>query len=131
MIRYIKITTLLLLFVVCCSIDCFNRYKAKIISVYDGDTVTAEVDLGIQTKTIEKIRLYGIDAPEVRGSERPRGLISRDTLRSWVLNNSVVLQTIDDDDRGKYGRLLGVLYKDGVNLNKQLVKHNLAEEAYY
>jgi micrococcal nuclease len=41
-------------------------YKAKIISVYDGDTVTAVIDLGFEITKKIKIRLYGINAPEIR-----------------------------------------------------------------
>jgi micrococcal nuclease len=53
------------------------EYKALIISVYDGDTVTALVDLGFFVKKEAKLRLYGIDTPEIRGEEREKGLISK------------------------------------------------------
>ncbi len=43
------------------------EYKAKIIEVYDGDTFTFEVDLGFSITVKEKIRLAGINTPEVRG----------------------------------------------------------------
>ena len=41
-------------------------YKAKAISVYDGDTVTLVVDLGFKISTEVKLRLEGIDTPELR-----------------------------------------------------------------
>ena len=53
-------------------------YKAKIISVYDGDTVTAVMDLGFNITNKIKIRLHGINAPEIRGKKRPEGLKSKD-----------------------------------------------------
>ena len=43
------------------------QYKAKVIDVYDGDTITAMVDLGFYHFQQMKFRLYGIDTPEIRG----------------------------------------------------------------
>jgi micrococcal nuclease len=60
-------------------------YRAKIISVYDGDTVTALVDLGFGITNKIKIRLKGINTPEVRGAERPEGIVSRDYLTKFNL----------------------------------------------
>ena len=42
-------------------------YKAYVRSVYDGDTITVDIDVGFGiTLTSQKIRLRGIDTPEVR-----------------------------------------------------------------
>ena len=47
------------------------EYRAHIIKVYDGDTVTADIDLGFNViLKKQKLRLIGIDAPEIRGAER-------------------------------------------------------------
>lgn len=102
------------------------QYRALITKVYDGDTVTATIDAGfnIELKN-EKIRLYGIDAPEMRGEQRPEGLVSRDWLRSRVLNKKVILHTIKDK-KGKYGRYLAVIYLNGVNINDELVTSGMA-----
>ena len=105
-------------------------YKAKIISVYDGDTVTALVDLGFNVTTKIKIRLSGIDTPEIRGSEREDGLVSRDFLRSLVLDKEIILQTFKDKT-GKYGRYIGVLHLDGQNINELLVETGHAQEREY
>lgn len=99
------------------------KYKAKIISVYDGDTCTAEIDLGFNITLTEKLRLHGIDAPEVRGSERRKGLISRDRLRDKILDKEVIIKT---HKKGKYGRYIVEIYLDGVYINKWLVDEGLA-----
>ncbi|WP_172966845.1 hypothetical protein [Patiriisocius marinistellae] len=44
----------------------------KIIAVYDGDTVTAKVDLGILHFQVMELRFYGNDRPELRGELRFR-----------------------------------------------------------
>ena len=41
-------------------------YIAEVVSVYDGDTCTCVVDLGFKTSTRIKVRLVGIDTPEIR-----------------------------------------------------------------
>jgi len=101
-------------------------YKATVVSVYDGDTIRADIDLGLKTWIREeKIRLARINAPELRGNERTAGLQARDFLRSLILNKEILLQTIKDR-RGKYGRYLGEIWlKDGetyVNINDEMVK---------
>ena len=49
-------------------------YRATITSVYDGDTCTADVDIGFKvTVRGEKIRLARINAPEIRGANRKAG----------------------------------------------------------
>ena len=54
--------------------DCgLYEYRAVVTKVYDGDTITADVDLGFNTwRHDESLRLVGIDAPEMRGNERPQ-----------------------------------------------------------
>lgn len=109
-------------------------YQAKIVSVYDGDTVTAEIDLGFHVKVTEKIRLSGINTPELRGSERQEGLKARDELRKWILDKELFINT-QKDKKGKYGRYLGTLYLEEngelVNINKRLVDEGFAEYKDY
>ena len=61
------------------------EYRAFVRKVYDGDTVTVDIDLGFDVVLKgQKIRLVRINAPEVRGKERPEGLKSRDALRNKI-----------------------------------------------
>ncbi|NIB44855.1 thermonuclease family protein [Pseudomaricurvus alkylphenolicus] len=96
-------------------------YSATVTGVYDGDTVTVDIDLGLGVWLRgQKIRLFGINAPEVRGKSRSAGIDARDWLRSEILGQSVVLNTIKDKT-GKYGRWLAVVRKNGVSINDKLV----------
>ncbi len=111
--------------------DGIYTYKAIITSVYDGDTVTADIDLGLSTWVHgEKLRLSRINTPEVRGAEREQGLISRDWMRAQILDKTVLIQTTRDE-KGKYGRYLAEIYLDGVNINDLLVTEGLAEYKEY
>jgi micrococcal nuclease len=111
------------------------HYRAKITAVYDGDTCTADVDLGFKVVVRgEKIRLARINAPEIRGASRKEGLVARGFLRELILGKEVLLKTIRDK-RGKYGRYLGeIIVKKGrrnVNANNALVKAGHAKYVEY
>ena len=109
------------------------EYKAIVKRVYDGDTITVDIDLGLKTWVHdETIRLYRIDAPEVRGKERPQGLISRDWLREQILGKEVILKTYKDT-KGKYGRWIADVYspESDVSVNDRMVTHGLAEYKDY
>lgn len=114
--------------------DCLlYRYQAEITKVYDADTITADIDLGFHTwRKGEKLRLHGINAPEVRGQEKALGIIARDALRERILGKKVTICTIKankkgrSDKRGKYGRYLAKIYLDGENINEWLVAQGFA-----
>ena len=110
------------------------EYNAKITSVYDGDTCTAEVDLGFEIKFKIKVRFYGIDTAELR-SRDPKEKVSayeaRDYVRSRILDKNVVIRTYKDK-KGKYGRYLGEILvineaNDLISLNQELIKLGYAK----
>lgn len=107
--------------------ECHYTYKATITSCWDGDTITADIDLGfgvIMRK--QKIRLLGIDTPELRGDTLIEARVSRDWLREKVLNKEVILETFKDK-KGKYGRWLAEIHLDGININKLMITEGLAK----
>ncbi len=107
------------------------HYIAKVISVYDADTIRADLDLGFSIIwKNQKIRLSGIDAPEIRGEEREYGLEARDKVRELILDKYVTIKTIKDRS-GKYGRYLAEIYftndiGEEVCLNDWLVENGYA-----
>lgn len=102
-------------------------YKAQIVSVYDGDTVTADISLGFGIwMRGQKLRLLGIDTPELRGEERELGLVSRDALRERILDKEVLIKT-HRDSKGKYGRWLAEIIIEGENVNNWLINEGLAK----
>lgn len=101
-------------------------YRAHVSAVYDGDTLTADIDLGFSVVLRrQSIRLARINAPEVRGTSAEMGIRSRDALRDRVLGKDVLLRTIKDS-REKYGRWLGEVWVDGVCVNDWLLSEGLA-----
>ncbi|MBC8326084.1 MAG: thermonuclease family protein [Verrucomicrobia subdivision 3 bacterium] len=111
------------------------HYRATVSSVYDGDTCTVNIDLGLSvTLHQQKIRLHRINAPELRGRSHRRGRAARDFLRGEIMGHEILLQTIKDK-KGKYGRYLGELWvKQGrqmVNVNDRLVAEGHAKFVDY
>lgn len=107
-------------------------YKAVIVSMYDGDSITLNIDHGRRMWQLEvKCRLYGIDTPEIRGKERPEGLIAKKALMSRLEVNDIIIIETHKDRTGKYGRDLITIWLDDENINKWLVDNGYAEEKYY
>ena len=103
-------------------------YKAKLDRVIDGDTVDANIDLGFDITIHKRIRLAGIDTPESRTrdlEEKARGLASKDKLIELLGDGNFVLES---KEVGKYGRVLGTLHIDDMNINDTLVKEGFAVE---
>ncbi|GAB4144603.1 MAG: hypothetical protein Fur0015_12390 [Ignavibacteriales bacterium] len=114
----------------------FYIYKAKVISVYDGDTITVNIDLGFNTWLFnEKVRLNRINAPEVTGKSKSKGIQSRDFLRSQILGKDILIETLKDK-KEKYGRYLGEIYLknsngESLNINDLMVEKGFAEYKKY
>ena len=93
--------------------DPLYLYRCTPLRVVDGDTVDVDVDLGFHVHRHERIRLAGIDAPELRGEERARGLEAQVALANLLWDQGGYPRPArvwtDKDRRGKWGRFIGVL----------------------
>lgn len=99
------------------------EYYARVSEVIDGDTVDVEVDLGFSIVHKIRIRLNGINTPETRTrnkEEKARGLAAKNRLKELVEGKIVLIKT-EKAELEKYGRYLGVLFVEGVNVNQQLI----------
>ena len=109
-------------------------YKARFRSAYDADTIRLDIDLGFGTwLSNQPIRLFGINAPEVRGPEKHEGKESRDFLRKFLEGNedNITINTHKSSNKGKYGRWLATVYVGDINVNQMLVDRGFAKEAVY
>jgi len=104
-------------------------YKALVKSIYDGDTLRADIDLGFGVILADQsLRLLGIDTPEIRGVERPQGIISRDFVVERIpVGSYVTLKTVKDR-KEKFGRYLATVYygEEQKNLNEELLSSGMA-----
>tara|TARA_R110000751_G_scaffold157090_1_gene262513 strand:+ start:116 stop:535 length:420 start_codon:yes stop_codon:yes gene_type:complete len=104
------------------------EYNCKVKKVVDGDTVDVVIDLGFSIHYSSRVRLYGIDTPESRTrnkDEKVRGLMSKQYLIDALSKGQVVIKT-RKDKKGKFGRVLGEMYVDDININLKLVEEFLA-----
>lgn len=105
-------------------------YRAQVLSVYDGDTITVMLDLGMSITRKAKCRLVGIDTPEIRtkvAGEKEAAYAARDRVRDLILDKWVTIQSMTEPD--KYGRLLVKVWtEDGQCVNDVLIeeKHAVA-----
>lgn len=105
-------------------------YNCKVERIVDGDTIDVVLDLGFDILYRTRVRLYGIDTPESRTrdlEEKARGLLAKEYLSTKIKNaENIVIQTKLKDSRGKFGRVLGSVIADGINLNNQLTLNHYA-----
>lgn len=92
-----------------------------VVRVSDGDTLTVKDQYGQP----RKIRLLGIDAPE---SSQVFGEASTKRLNELVAGRQVRVVYSEVD---QYGRVLGTVWRDGVNINLQMVKEGMAWSYHY
>jgi micrococcal nuclease len=97
------------------------HYRATVVRVVDGDTVDVSIDLGFHITTVLRLRLSGINAPEVHGVTAAAGHAATAALSAMVLEAHLTIVT-EKDRTEKYGRYLAtLLLDDGTNVNEALV----------
>lgn len=110
--RILLLVTLMLLF----SESSAATLIGRVVGIADGDTVTVLDD----TNTQWKIRLMGIDAPE---KKQPFGSKSKEFLSALLFSKQVEVEL---NKRDKYGRTVGRILVDGIDVNLEQVKAGMA-----
>ncbi len=93
-----------------------DSLTGKVVKITDGDTLYV-LDANYKQ---HKIRLAGIDAPE---RKQAYGLASRKHLASIVAGKRV---TVEYQKRDRYGRILGKVLVDGIDVYLEQVKAEFA-----
>lgn len=89
-----------------------DQITGKVVRIVDGDTLVVMTS----NQQAVKIRLAEIDAPE---KMQPWGKKSKQALSALVATQQV---TVNASGTDKYGRRLGTLFLDNVNINKRMVE---------
>lgn len=104
-------------------------YRVKsIVKIIDGDTFDCIMDLGFDVLLEARVRMYGIDTPESRTrdlEEKKFGLLAKDWLGNH-LNDSIIISTELDNEKGKFGRVLGTVWAEGININEKMIDEHMA-----
>ena len=117
-------------------------YEAKVLDIHDGDTISIEIDLGFQMRFTDKVRFYGINAPELKIRdeknkmvENPLGTKTLNTVKEFIkIGDVITIETIKDK-KEKYGRYLANVYvlldDRQICLNDYLLNNGLAVPMKY
>ena len=108
-----KLVLFFLLLLLCA--QALGATEGRCLRVSDGDTITIDAGGGK-----EKVRLIGIDAPELRQEGGPE---AQQYLAKRILNRRV---KVEGETRDRYGRLLGTVYLGEENINLSLVREGHA-----
>ena len=105
-------------------------YRVKSIKkIIDGDTFDCIMDLGFDVLLEARVRMMGIDTPESRTrdlEEKKFGLLAKEYLTEKLATEDIIVTTEVDNEKGKFGRILGGVWADGVNVNQNMIDENMA-----
>ena len=90
-------------------------FSGKVVSIHDGDTITI-----LQDKQQIKVRLFGIDAPELK---QPYGKQAKQFLANLIAGEVV---EVEEHGKDRYKRTIGTIYLDGKDINAQMVANGYA-----
>eukprot|EP00301_Raphidiophrys_heterophryoidea_P027554 c9708_g1_i1.p2 GENE.c9708_g1_i1~~c9708_g1_i1.p2 ORF type:complete len:173 (-),score=28.96 c9708_g1_i1:950-1468(-) len=100
--------------------------RGKVISVYDGDTLTLAARINKHGKPFAfKIRLAGIDSAELKGASGAQlacAQAAKQMLSDRVLGKCVTLTNLGKD---KYGRVLARVWCNGVCVNDWMLEQGI------
>jgi len=112
----IKIICLIIFLTLLTFIAPAKAWDGKVVGVSDGDTITV-----MHNGRGERIRVYGIDAPE---NSQDFGKRAKQFASNQVFGEIVTIEPIDVD---RYGRTVSiVVYGRGQNLSEELIKAGYA-----
>ncbi len=103
------------------------RFRGPVVSVSDGDTLSVRTPAG----TVEKIRMIGIDTPEVYGGVECGGQEASAAMKTMARGTVTVTADPTQDRRDHYGRLLAYISKGRRDLGLVMVRRGLASAYPY
>jgi micrococcal nuclease len=103
-------------------------YRARPLRVIDGDTIDIIIDMGLHAYRMERLRLLGVNAPEMHGATHDTGIAARDYVSNWLMMEldyqqddlPLIIRTEKSD---VFGRWLAVVWygMSGLCLNDDLI----------
>ena len=108
----------------------YTYFVKSVDRVVDGDTIDISIDLGFDLTKKERVRLAGIDTPEKRTKdqkEKEMGYQATEFLEMHLMEAKRL--TVKTEKEGKFGRMLGWLYKsetDTTSINQIMIDKGYA-----
>lgn len=114
--KILKTIKIIFLFLILDTLLKAETLTGKVVSVTDGDTIK----LLTKDKTLYKIRLECIDAPE---KSQAFGKQSKNNLSRLLAGK---IADIHYEKKDRYGRILGSVYMEGINVNLKQIEDGYA-----
>lgn len=86
---------------------CWRAWVVSIVEVIDGDTVELELSWEPRHTATERVRLLGIDTPELHGATRAAGEAAKLFTLTWLADSGPSELVVCRPARDHFGRLLG------------------------
>jgi micrococcal nuclease len=104
------------------------RISKDTINVYDGDTFKCDIDLGFSIILKKQaIRLSGINCPELRTKDKREKALGYEAKEKLIeILDEAYEITLQSLGKGKFGRVISIIYADGYNVNDMMVESGLA-----
>ena len=108
------------------------EYRCRLIRVIDGNTLEADIDLGFNIWTKQKIKLYGVDSTSPHSSNKEAIAMETAALKAAVPREFLVQTLLNK--RGKIGRVFGLVFnenQDGsrININDYLIEQGAKKKS--
>lgn len=116
-----------------------GTFSAVCVAVYDGDTVTVAMKFRQEQPELFKIRMLGINAPEIktrkkdkagnavpeadRQKEKAAGIAAGNFLREKILNKDI---RVDCTGFDHFGRVLGRIFFNGEDMSEMMLNNDHA-----
>ena len=105
------------------------NFHNELVRVVDGDTVEMRIDLGFEVTVQTMIRLAGINAPEMRGEEKEKGILAKIYLEDlFLLHPNPKLVVLG---KGKYGRWIADFVYGSKTFAEQMILAGHAVQVNY
>lgn len=105
--------------------------RARVRRVVDGDTIDVDIDLGFHATVSHRLRLAGVDTPELRNkTTKVEALAAKQYVEDWVESEDDWPLIIRTEKTGKWNRWIAQIWRTGdpVDLSTALINEGLGVE---
>ena len=93
-------------------------YRVTVVKVVDGDTLDVDIDLGFSMTLVgQRLRLLGVNTPEIKGPTREAGMRAKAFTRAWFDSHTNIMirsrkREPGHAEKDAFGRYLVEVYGD-------------------
>lgn len=113
------------------------QYPARCTKIIDGDTIDVTLDLGLRMTSTQRIRLLGVNCPELHATDRDvreaalaAESFTQNVIGDWQKNRPeafpLLITTAKSDSFGRWLADVESAIYSGDSLNKQLIDNGHA-----